>query len=93
MSPLEEDYRNDDYWYDFVNYYRDNYLDENARKIALKINNNLDMAVVINGKRGLKEGLWWIEQRVPALENKRPIDCLEEPNLIKRLRVCLMRMR
>jgi len=93
MPPLEEDYRNDNYWYAFVSYYRDNYLDENAIEIALKINNNLDMAVVINGKRGLEEGLWWIEQRVPALENKRPIDCLEEPNLIKRLRVCLMRMR
>lgn len=93
MPPLEEDYRNDDYWYDFVKYYKDNYLDEKSKKISSKINNNLDMAVVIYGKRGLEEGLWWIEQEVPALENKRPIDCLEDPDLIKRLRVCLMRMR
>lgn len=93
MPPLEEDYRGDDYWAKFVMYYFENYLDDDARKISAKINNNLDMAVVIYGKRGLDEGLWWIEQEVPALDNKRPLDCLEDPALIKRLRVCLTRMR
>lgn len=50
------------------------------------------MAVVIYGRRGLNEGLWWLEQKVSALDALRPLDCLDDPQLIKRLKVCLMRM-
>ena len=50
------------------------------------------MAVVIYGKRGIKEGIWWIEQLVPMLANLRPVDSLDDKQLIYRLRECLMRM-
>lgn len=93
MTPLEDDYRGDDDWNDFAKYYLENYLDENTRKVSCKINGHLDIAAVIYGKSGLDEGLWWVEQKVSALENKRPMDCLEDPFLVKRLKVCLMRMR
>lgn len=92
MFKLEDDYPGDEDWLGFTQYYFDNYLDDNTKIIALELHGNLDIAVLIYGKRGLTEGMWWIDQRVPALENKRPVDCLDNPELIKRLKVCVMRM-
>jgi hypothetical protein len=92
MEQLEDDYPGDADWQDFVDLYNKVYLDDDARTLAKALDGNLDMAVVLNGKRGLEEGLWWIEQKVPALGNKRPADCLKNPKLIKRLRMALMSM-
>ncbi|XTZ40181.1 hypothetical protein ACQYRI_09485 [Salmonella enterica] len=92
MEPLEEYYSGDDAWQRLVNIYKEDYLDDNARLLAKKINGNLDIAVVIYGKRGLREGIWWLNREVPALDYLKPIDCLQEDNLIKRLKECLMRM-
>jgi hypothetical protein len=89
---LEDEYTGDADWQDFVDLYNKVYLDDNARTLAKSLDGNLDMAVVLYGKRGLEEGLWWIEQKVPALGNKRPADCLKTPKLIKRLRMALMSM-
>ncbi|MGE8100868.1 hypothetical protein [Pseudomonas fluorescens] len=92
MEQLEDDYPGDAEWQDFVDLYNKVYLDDDARTLAKALNGNLDMAVVLNGKRGLEEGLWWIEQQVPALGNIRPADCLKNQKLIKRLRMALMSM-
>ena len=92
MEQLEDDYPGDADWQDFVDLYNKVYLDDDARTLAKRLDGNLDMAVILYGKRGLKEGLWWIEQQVPALDNIRPADCLKDPKLIKRLRTALMRM-
>ena len=89
---LEDEYVGDADWQQFVRLYEEDYLDDNARALAKAMDGNLDMAVVLYGKRGLKEGFWWLEQSVPALGNKRPADCLKTPNLIKRLRMALMSM-
>ncbi|WP_339522990.1 hypothetical protein [Pseudomonas sp. EL_65y_Pfl2_R96] len=89
---LEDEYTGDADWQDFVDLYNKVYLDDDACTLAKALDGNLDMAVVLNGKRGLEEGLWWIEQKVPALGNKRPADCLKNPKLIKRLRMALMSM-
>lgn len=79
MPPLEDGYRGNDDWNDLVKYYFDNYLNDDSRFIATKIKGNIDMAVVIYGRRGLNEGLWWLEQKVPALDALRPLDCLDDP--------------
>ncbi|MFS2093237.1 hypothetical protein ACCC96_09500 [Pseudomonas sp. Pseusp11] len=92
MEQLEDDYPGDAEWQKFVRLYEEDYLDDNARTLAKQLDGNLDMAVILYGKRGLKEGLWWVEQQVPALDNIRPADCLKDPRLIKRLRTALMRM-
>ncbi|MGW1442806.1 hypothetical protein ACWA06_08695 [Serratia rhizosphaerae] len=92
MSSLEFYYAGDEKWKRYADFYAEDYLDDNARMIAKRLNGNLDLAVVIYGKRGVKESLWWIEQSVPALEGLKPIDCLKKPELIKRLRECVMRM-
>src|SRR3546814_18574999 len=74
---LEDEYVGDADWQSFVRLYEEDYLDDNARTLAKAMDDNLDMAVVLYGKRGLKEGFWWLEQTVPALGNKRPADCLK----------------
>ncbi|CAD0262881.1 hypothetical protein ACLIMJ_00345 [Pseudomonas veronii] len=90
--PLEDEYPGDADWQSMVALYKEDYLDEDARTLAQALAGDLDVAVVLRGKRGLKEGLWWIERKVPALDNVRPVDCLEDPRLIKRLRTALMSM-
>lgn len=92
MEKLEDDYPGDAEWQVLVQLYEEDYLDDDARTLAKQLDGNLDMAVILYGKRGLKEGLWWVEQQVPALDNMRPADCLKDPKLIKRLRTALMRM-
>lgn len=92
VEELEDDYPGDADWQVLVRLYEEDYLDDNARTLAKELDGNLDMAVILYGKRGLKEGLWWIEQQVPALDNTRPANCLKKPKLIKRLRNALTRM-
>ncbi|AGE28154.1 hypothetical protein VRB50_24335 [Pseudomonas poae] len=90
--PLEDEYPGDADWQSTVELYKEDYLDEDARTLAQALGGDLDLAVVLRGRRGLKEGLWWIERKVPVLDNVRPVDCLEDPQLIKRLRTALMSM-
>jgi hypothetical protein len=92
MEQLEDEYLGDSDWNVLVRLYEEDYLDDNARTLAKAMDGHLDMAVILYGKRGLKEGLWWVEQQVPALDNMRPADCLKDPKLIKRLRTALMSM-
>ncbi|WP_034912091.1 MULTISPECIES: hypothetical protein [Erwinia] len=92
MAGLEKYYAGDETWKLSVKIFSEAYLDDNAHLLAEKLNGYLDLAVIIYGKRGIKEALWWIEQEVPALEGIRPVDCLKDPSLLKRLRECVMRM-
>lgn len=92
INALEHDYPGDADWYEYVSLYRSEYLDENALLLAKAFGDRLDESLIIYGKRGLSEGLWWIERSVPALDGLRPLDCLGSRVLIKRLRSALMRM-
>lgn len=92
MHRLEDDDPGDVDWQRTVALYEEEYLDDNARELAALLDDHLDMAVIIYGKRGLEEGRWWITQQVPALDNLRPLDCLKSAKLIRRLRSALMRM-
>ena len=92
MPGLEKYYAGDEIWGRSVEIFSTHYLDDNAHFLAKKLDGHLDLAVIIYGKRGLKEGLWWIESEVPALEGVKPVDCLNDPELLKRLRECVMRM-
>jgi len=92
MEQLENDYPGDASWQTLVTLYEEDYLDDQARQLACAMDGHLDMAVILYGKRGLKESLWWLEQAVPALDNLTPTQCLGDPTLIRRLRTALMRM-
>ncbi|MEZ5007636.1 MAG: hypothetical protein R2753_05720 [Chitinophagales bacterium] len=56
-----------------------------------KLDNHLDIAIVVNGKLG-DSSLSWIDGEIPALENLKPVDCLQSESFMKRLKVCLSRM-
>jgi len=92
MPGLEKYYAGDESWSRSVEIFSAHYLDDNARLLAEKLEGHLDLAVIIYGKRGIKEALWWIEREVPELEGVKPVDCLKNPELLKRLRECVMRM-
>jgi hypothetical protein len=92
MPSLEHHYAGDEKWKSYSDFYAEDYLDNNARLLSEKLDGHLDLAVIIYGKRGIKEALWWIEREVPALEGIKPVDCLKNPELLKRLRECVMRM-
>ncbi|WP_460126590.1 hypothetical protein [Pseudomonas sp. H3_A05] len=49
---LEDEYVGDADWQHFVRLYEEDYLDDNARALAKAMDDNLDMAVVLYGKRG-----------------------------------------
>ncbi|MFC6692647.1 hypothetical protein [Pseudomonas lini] len=51
MEQLEDEYPGDTDWHSFVRLYEENYLDDNARTLAKALDGNLDMAVVLYGKR------------------------------------------
>ncbi|SFP08144.1 hypothetical protein SAMN05216601_105151 [Ectopseudomonas composti] len=92
MELLEHDYPGDETWDNYVDLYREDYNDAKASILAQRLDGHDDIAVVIYGKRGLEEGLWWVEQQVPALDGLRPDACLTDPILLKRLKTALMRM-
>jgi len=50
-----------------------------------------EIAVVVNHNLG-KSALIWIYNSIPALENLKPIECLENESLKVRLKMCLWRM-
>lgn len=92
MQKLEDDYPGDAGWLALVALYQEDYLDDQARQLATAMDGHLDMAVILYGKRGLEESLWWLGQHVPALDRLTPRECLGAPPLIQRLRTVLMRM-
>lgn len=92
MQRLEEDYPGDAAWQAFASLYTQEYDDANCRLLADSLGGQIDVASIISGKRGIQEALWWIEQSVPALDDRRPTDCLDSPALLKRLKTALMRM-
>lgn len=92
MQRLEADYPGDAAWEAFAGLYMKEYDDANCRLLADSLGGHLEIASIIYGKRGIQEALWWIERSVPALDDLRPIDCLDSPVLLKRLKTALMRM-
>ncbi|MEE3664908.1 hypothetical protein V2I52_23895 [Brenneria sp. g21c3] len=89
---LELDYISDNAWNDLVKSFDGVYSNTDVDILTEKMNGARDMAIVINGKIGLKGGLEWMERKVKTLENIRPLDCLDDPELIKRLRQYLIEL-
>ncbi|WP_174430250.1 antitoxin Xre/MbcA/ParS toxin-binding domain-containing protein [Burkholderia metallica] len=92
MIRLEQYYSGDDVWENFSDLfvkYRDF---QGVHDLAMDLNGQLDIAYTIYWVAGPNSARKWINSNVPALDNLRPIDCASNPDLIKRLRECLMRM-
>lgn len=90
---LEQYFSGEGDWEDFVNIFVDKYKNEDAYQLAKYLNDKLDIAIVIHAQIGeLQTCVKWITCKIPVLENLRPIDCLKNDLLTKRLKTALMRM-
>ena len=89
---LENYYSGDLVWNQFVSLYKE--FDTNnslTKELLQQLNYHRDIAQVIYGKFG-SSSLSVITQPVPALDNLSITDCIAVPNLLQRLKECLMRM-
>ena len=89
---LENYYSGDSAWNQFVSLYEEFDINNSLTKELLQqLNYHRDIAQVIYGKFG-SSSLSVITQPVPALDNLSITDCIAAPNLLQRLKECLMRM-
>ena len=89
---LENYYSGDSAWNQFVSLYEE--FDTNnslTKELLQQLNYHRDIAQVIYRKFG-SCSLSVITQPVPALDNLSITDCIAAPNLLQRLKECLMRM-
>ena len=89
---LENYYSGDSAWNQLVSLYEEFDINNSLTKELLQqLNYHRDIAQVIWGKFG-SSSLSVITQPVPALDNLSITDCIAAPNLLQRLKECLMRM-
>jgi uncharacterized protein (DUF2384 family) len=90
---LENFYAGDIAWFALVELIREDYWQETQiqKDLLKKVENKIDLAIVIYG-RVKNDCLDWVDRKIPALENLRPVDCLNNEFRTLRLRECLMRM-
>lgn len=87
---LEKYYLGDDAWKNFYTLY-ENLPDTLHHNKLNELFNDITLVKVIEGKMG-KTAMDWIARKIPALDNLRPIDCIDNTALLKRLKTMLMRM-
>ena len=89
---LENYYSGDSAWNQLVSLYVEFWTDNSLTKELLQqLNYHRDIAQVIYGKFG-SSSLSVITQPVPISDNLSIADCIAAPNLLQRLRECLIRM-
>ncbi|MDN7881330.1 hypothetical protein [Burkholderia aenigmatica] len=92
MIELEQYYGGDESWEQFSSLFA-KYIDlPEVKELATDLNGHIDLAYTIYWVAGPESAKEWIDSNVPALDGIRPVDCVNDPELVKRLRVCLMRM-
>jgi hypothetical protein len=91
MIELEK-YFSEENWLKFSSLF-ENTKNENLIKLELdrSLNNDTQLTNIIFAIVGV-ESLNWINQKIPALDNLTPKECLTNDKLKKRLKECLMRM-
>jgi len=87
---LENYYAGDDAWEKFAKLCR-NVETENTKELLALFNNDVKLVNVIE-YRELHNSIYWTKSEIPALNNLRPIDCVNDEMLLKRLKECLLRM-
>lgn len=89
---LELYYSGDKDWDEMVQMAKEDFwIDSDYQgKLLNTLKNHLDIAMVIYARLG-NGSLNWVNQKIPALDNLTPLECLESSDLIKRLKEGLMR--
>ncbi|GHU18520.1 hypothetical protein FACS189475_04140 [Betaproteobacteria bacterium] len=86
---LLENYYDDNTWSKFAECFK-NIKTKNTKYLLELFDNNIELVNVIEWRT--EDSLYWIKAKVPALNNLRPVDCIKDDDLLKRLKVCLLRM-
>jgi hypothetical protein len=63
----------------------------NTKELLNLLDNDINLVNVIEARVG-ESSLFWIKRKIPALNNLRPVDCINNDTLLKRLKECLLRM-
>jgi hypothetical protein len=91
MIELEKYFSKSD-WENLVSLYSEKSFDcEVQKEFVDTLQGNKDLAIVIWGNMN-QSAYDWINKKIPALDNIKPKDCLNDETLLKRLKVCLLRM-
>jgi len=92
---LEQYYSGDENWNSFVNIAKVDFIKMNfdireIELLILKLMGNDDLAYVIYCFFN-KDGVNWLERKIPILDYLTPLECLQSVSLIRRLREALLR--
>jgi hypothetical protein len=91
MEKLEQYYKGDKGWKEYSNNFGNDWIESEFQSELLKqLENKIDLAKVIYYHCS-EFSIKWINSKIPALDNLKPVECLKDVELIKRLKVCLMR--
>ena len=90
MSQIEQ-YFDAENWSKFSLNFKSKENDPKFIELVSELENDIELANVIY--EGFEsESLKWINEKIPALDNLTPKECLINSNLKNRLKECLMRM-
>ena len=88
---LEQYFEGEEIWIKYSSLFGDDWTNSELQIKLLRIcNDHLDIAKVIFYELG-EGSIKWMNSKVPALDNLSPVECLNNEDLIKRLKVCLHR--
>ncbi len=90
---LEHYYSGDEDWHKMVEMAKNDFWIKSEYQLELlkSVNSQEDIAMVIFAKKR-NNSLKWILNESNPLDGLKPVDCLNDPTLILRLREALMRM-
>ncbi|WP_425077854.1 hypothetical protein [Psychroserpens sp. S379A] len=91
MEKLEKYFKGEKYWIEYSINFGDSWNESEFQKELLsQLDNKIDLAKVIY-YHCAESSIKWINSKIPALDNIKPVECIKNDELIKRLKVCLMR--
>ena len=91
MEELEKYFKGENDWIEYSKNFGDDWNESEFQKeLLVMLGNKIDLAKVIY-YHCTELSIKWINSKIPALDNLKPVECLKDDELTKRLKVCLMR--
>ena len=90
MNDNLEMYFNQSVWDDFIETCKKHHQKPISPSLSAIIKDkDIELAIEVSV---IGNSVEWVKSKVPALNYLRPIDCLEDETLVKRLKECILRM-
>jgi len=91
MIKLEQYFSGEDKWNNYSECFKNEWNNDSFQlELLKKMKNKVDIARVIYF-HNRKQSLVWINSEIPILDGLTPLECMENEDLTKRLKTCLMR--